>query len=327
MQLALVPILLAFGATQDRVALAGNDPIEAIAGKTVKGQSTLTVKHGLFTYHFKDHVNLAKFKTQPSQYAFQWGGACGSMGPLTGRGNGEFFSVHEDKLWTFASASCKAKFDKAPAAHAKPVSYLKAPADAPPSELAEKLHASAIAAHHAKGIKGGKWEYKTTYEGYGDYFDSNLVREEYVSFATGKRGSQYEHRSGNGGFYREPGIKDVAIDQVEADELEAKLRATPLGVLISKATPFNAKSPISYAEIPGAHSQYRIGPALVFLDSSGKIVAVESPERTGGRPEKVIRLYSNFRSVDGVLLPHTSSTWTGGDPSKPVTVDSISVFR
>jgi len=325
---ALILVLAsAFPQAEVRLALAGNDPVEAIAGKAVPGQATIRVDHGVFTYRFANHENMAKFRRDPGRYAFQWGGACGSMGPLTGRGTGELFSVYQGKLWTFASPQCKAKFDKDPAAHAANIE-LPAPQSGPSDrDVAAELHRRVVAAHRAAGIRGGTWEYKTTYEGYGDYFDTFTVLPEYVSFATGKRGEQYIHRTGRGGFYQEPKRRSVPIDAVEASELEAKIRATPLGVLASKAEPFAV---VADASIPGLDAKlraYTIGPARLFIDGTDRIVAIETSERVRGVPAKVMRRYSDFANVDGVILPRASEVWSDGKWNAPTRLDRVSVVR
>ncbi len=96
------------------IALSGLDPVALCAGEERAGDPALTAAHGRLRYQFADAASQARFLADPSRYAIQWNGACARMGPLSGRGDPERWSVYDGKIWVFASDACRAGFARAP---------------------------------------------------------------------------------------------------------------------------------------------------------------------------------------------------------------------
>lgn len=130
-----------------RLALGGKDPLTVIAGKPLPGSDRHTATYGQWSYQFSSAANRAAFLKNPEASAVQFDGACMNMGPLTGRGNPENYTVHDGKLYFFASPGCKSTFLKNPPA------FLDA-ADAPVkgTESAKELLNKAAAAHGGKAL-------------------------------------------------------------------------------------------------------------------------------------------------------------------------------
>ena len=90
------------------------DAVELVAGKQVQGRDDLAVMHHRFAYHFANEANRDAFVAHPDQYEIQLGGACGSMGPLSGDGSTSLWAVHEHRIYVFASEGCRKKFLNSP---------------------------------------------------------------------------------------------------------------------------------------------------------------------------------------------------------------------
>lgn len=96
------------------LALRGLDPVELVKGKEVEGVGTWTHTAGMYTYRFSSDANLEAFRAKTAQYEIQQGGACGFMGPLSGRGAPDRFLVHKERIYLFASDGCRRRFESNP---------------------------------------------------------------------------------------------------------------------------------------------------------------------------------------------------------------------
>ena len=94
--------------------LRGLDPVELAQGVEKKGVDAWTLDHGGSRYLFATEANLRAFETDPARFEIQLGGACGRMGPGSGRGSPSRFAVHDGRIYVFASDQCREAFLKAP---------------------------------------------------------------------------------------------------------------------------------------------------------------------------------------------------------------------
>lgn len=90
------------------------DPVELVRGREVPGDPQITTDHYRFRYQFASEENREEFLRSPSLYEIQLGGACGRMGPLSGTGRPDIYAVHKNRIYIFASVSCKETFEKDP---------------------------------------------------------------------------------------------------------------------------------------------------------------------------------------------------------------------
>ena len=122
-----VPILLLSGALAAQMpgaggpvdALDGLDPVLLVQGKEVPGKSAFSALHGGFTYLFSTADNKTTFERSPDKYAIQLGGLCARMGRTTG-GNPADFLVHEGRIYIFGSDECHKRFQASPAKYLPP---------------------------------------------------------------------------------------------------------------------------------------------------------------------------------------------------------------
>jgi YHS domain-containing protein len=110
-------IALALQLASSSPALRGLDPVELCAGNERSGQPAHALEHFGFRYHFASAENRQRFLEHPDRYEIQMGGACGSMGPLSGEGSAERYCVWDGRIYVFASDACRNTFLQAPQAH------------------------------------------------------------------------------------------------------------------------------------------------------------------------------------------------------------------
>ncbi|MFN3963679.1 MAG: hypothetical protein ACK4NQ_11950, partial [Fimbriimonadaceae bacterium] len=85
------------------------------SGQELKGDSRWSTVYEDYTYWFSSERNLNLFLADPGRYAVQWGGACGRMGPLSGRGETSRMARFDGQLFIFASDACRNTFMAKPA--------------------------------------------------------------------------------------------------------------------------------------------------------------------------------------------------------------------
>jgi len=90
------------------------DPVALALGDEVDGRDDLTSTRGRFTYRFTNEENRRAFEAQPTKYEIQLGGACGSMGPLSGKGSIDIWTTYEGQIYLFASEGCRTRFLRSP---------------------------------------------------------------------------------------------------------------------------------------------------------------------------------------------------------------------
>lgn len=90
------------------------DPVALAEGREVPGNAEWTLVRDSYEYHFESEESRKKFEAQPGTFEIQLGGACARMGSLSGRGRPHLFARHNDRLYLFASESCRSNFLKAP---------------------------------------------------------------------------------------------------------------------------------------------------------------------------------------------------------------------
>lgn len=90
------------------------DPVALVGGAEQKGDAAFTVDRFGFRYTFTSAANRDAFNADPARYEVQFGGACAKMGPLSGDGSPDRYTVHNGRIYLFASDSCRATFLKDP---------------------------------------------------------------------------------------------------------------------------------------------------------------------------------------------------------------------
>ncbi len=99
------------------LAIYGFDPVAYFTdGKAMAGDEGLELNYGGAAWRFKNEGNLAAFENDPEVYMPQFGGydpTAVSQG-VPRPGHPEFFAVHNQRLFLFASAEAKQAFEADP---------------------------------------------------------------------------------------------------------------------------------------------------------------------------------------------------------------------
>ena len=119
--LSLSLFLLVVGITaQAPLALGGKDPVALCRGEDLAGKPTLVQTHGGLRFQFATSENWASFRKDPERWGPQFDGACGRMGPLSGKGDPGRHTVVQGRLFLFASDSCREGFLQEPEKYLSP---------------------------------------------------------------------------------------------------------------------------------------------------------------------------------------------------------------
>lgn len=111
------------------IPLEGLDPVMLAQGKEVQGDMKFLVTRGKFRYIFASAENKAAFEKDPSQYEIQLDGHCARMGAPT-TGNPDLYAVHNGRIYIFGSEECQTLFKTAPEKYLEVPPPAKAPATA-----------------------------------------------------------------------------------------------------------------------------------------------------------------------------------------------------
>lgn len=220
------------------LALRGLDPIELIDGREVDGDESLAATHAGYAYRFVSEENRELFLSEPERWGIQWDGACGRMGPLSGRGHPDRFAVWDGRIWVFASDSCREGFLKAP-------EKLQPPDEEPPAadeaalargrELLERAVAAlggaqafdAVPCVHLKSelaTRSGTTDYHGTREAW--FGAPGCYR-----FEESWGGPAYGHAIGRGGAKRIDESGEARLGAVSAVAVEREALHHPIGLL------------------------------------------------------------------------------------------------
>lgn len=111
--------------SETMIPLEGLDPVMLAEGEEVMGDMKFRVTRGPFQYIFASEKNKDAFEKDPQRYEIQLNGSCARMGAPTS-GNPDLFAVYQERIYIFGSTECQTLFK------ATPEKYLEVPA--PPKE-------------------------------------------------------------------------------------------------------------------------------------------------------------------------------------------------
>lgn len=95
---------------EPELALKGLDPVALCEGAELEGEPDLVADFGRYRYRFVSEESRAIFRADPRRWGIQWGGGCGRMGPLSGRGAPNRWAVLDERIFIFASDGCREGF-------------------------------------------------------------------------------------------------------------------------------------------------------------------------------------------------------------------------
>lgn len=327
--------------TQIVTVLKGLDPVELVNGHETPGQTTISVVRTRYRYLFASEANRKTFEQTPEQYQIQFGGGCGQMGSLSGAGNPDRFYVFNKRIYIFASESCRNSFKKAPEQH------LEIADSVPTGTATEQKRGQQLVQLALKGfggaakvdaVKNYQTRFKLAYK-QGDKI-SEYPQTLTIVFP-GQYRTEYDWGSVQTGDVLTAGTalslttRAAAIDtwQREApvrEALERALYREPLAILkarrekgfvaVATGTGKVGETTVEWLTvgIKGATSTLGIDP------KTGHVLQIAYRERKGAFGD-AIKTFSDFRSVNGLMMPFGVSETFNGKPvnSPTTTVESI----
>lgn len=314
-------------------ALKGNDPVELVNGAEVKGSEEISSVRGKYRYLFATEANKALFEKSPDQYRIQLDGGCGSMGSLSGEGNPDRYFVFDKRIYIFASEQCRNTFKS------NPKNYIEAP-DAPPvGSESERRRARELIGLALKGfggemrvdgVKNVQTKFKIVYK----QGDKETVGEQVVTMAfpnlyreEEKWGeSRYVNVLMSGGsaqatnkFFRER-------ESEFKEALEREMHHHPLAILKARRSPGFVAFAAGNGKVGEADVEFlSVGvmgaTTMLAIDrGSGRVLQVSYRGRNGGYGE-IVKVFSDFREVDGLSLPFkTDRSFNGKLSASPLVV-------
>jgi YHS domain-containing protein len=317
--------------------LTGLDPVALVDGKEAKGLENLAVVRGRYRYLFSTPDNKSLFERSPDLYQIQLGGGCGRMGPLSGAGSPDRFYVHDRKIYIFASEGCRNGFKAAPELH------IDKPDPPPQGSQADKKRAAALLDRALAGFGGARRvdaltsyqaSLKITYlqgttktEGdrvYSIEFPDRYRQEEKwgdSKFADLLLPEMAVTISSSGTWIRE--------EQVRA-ALEREFYRQPLAILKSRRDPkFSAvasgSGKVGDVDVEFVDVGFKGATTRLAIDQqSGHILQIAYRGRNGSIGE-IVRTFSDFKEVDGLMLPFKIEDSFNGKPIANPTIRYTSV--
>ena len=325
-------------------ALDGVDTVVLLKeGKEVFGKQAFRSESGRFTYLFSSAQTKAEFDKAPEKYAIQMGGLCARMG-RTVTGNPSDYIVHDGKIYIFGSDACHKSFAAAPD------KYLAKPAAPMPRDAAAAQRGHALLDKAAAGI-GRKVDAITTYvettsetqqRPAGEVkivarklwrFPGEARAERTVPMQSGEIVTFGTLLTPDGawgiGGQRTTPVIPAAIPSVQQD-----LGRQIIPLLRSRRQPGTTVASLGGATVAGAaveRVRVQRGGLDVTLNvdaSTGRIHSTTFVDRNrDGQFGEYTLLYSDFRQVDGFLVPFEEKALFNGTPDTSLSrkLDSVSV--
>jgi YHS domain-containing protein len=331
-------------------ALEGLDPVQLVQGKEVQGNFKITVTRGRFQYMFANEEDKALFEKDPAHYEIQLNGSCARMGAPVG-GNPDLYSLHKGRIYIFGSPQCKKLFDATPEKYLEDDGAAKAvePASAEALKKGRDLIEKAVAAMGTAAVIDGMTDYQEKSISLQTRRDTDVevktdltilfpdrVRLEVVQpdFANPTATRKFAAvLTSTGGFAITP---DGPIEMPEANRTvqQRELNRKPLQILRARNAPtFKAAATGSATVADTTVEQVAlaidgVNHTLGIDPSTGRIVSLAYRGRgVGGEIGQIVKVFSDFRPVNGVTLPFKVTATFNGQPWKEqsTTVQSIAI--
>lgn len=307
------------------------DPVELVRGREVAGNPEITTDHYRFRYQFASQENRDEFLRSPSLYEIQLGGACGRMGPLSGTGRPDIYAVYKNRIFIFASVSCKETFEK------DPIAVLEFPDPMPEGspeakkkgrDLLEKVFSAMGGEEAVDGARNYQFRLEQTVESAGRRYDN----KETVTIA-------YPGRVRSDSQWSESRYSLVLVDDeawsespsdmymLHPQQHEAMRRQylghDLLAVLKARKEPGFVAVHQGHAEVPRDGKPVVAERVAVHMNGVTNVLAIE-PETgrilaqayRGQGPNlsygTVQKYFSDYADHDGLLLPQQVVTEFGG---------------
>lgn len=313
-------------------ALGGLDPVELCAGREVAGTADFSATSGRYLYHFASDSTRRLFQAAPDQYGIQFDGFCMRMGPLTGYGAPERYDVHEGRIYLFASDACRDRF------RSNPERFVDRPDPLPAGLEADSVRVRLLLDKAVEAFGGAErldslksFRVKLNIAQTHNDQVYRHTRETIVAFPASCRliedyGTAVYGWTLSGGRGWELDDSSRAVDPLVRDFMVRQVYRHPLVILKAWRRGEGRaihQGPDSAGGIPVENIAFAHAGATTVLHispESGQIVAASFRGRSGPGIGEVTREYSDFREVDGLLVPYGLTTRFEGEVAADVEV-------
>ena len=331
-------------------ALEGLDPVLLVQGKEVMGSLKISSVRGRFKYYFVNEEDKATFEKEPTRYEIQLNGACARMGAPV-EGSLDNYAVHNGRIYIFGSEECKTRFVAAPEKYLEDESAAKPKQPASPEALkkGQELIEKAVTSMAGPAVIDGLTSYqeKSTSQQRRRGGDVDVKTSLTIVFPNSIRTDQVAPDYNNPSVKREVAVVLTSTDAFATTANETRpvaaatqtnqqqeLNRRPLAILRArKGSGFRAIAAGStnvaetaveqvVVDLDGASHTLGIDPA------TGRILSLSYRRRgPDGDFGQVVKIFSDFRIVNGVTLPFKVAATFNGEPWKEQssTIESITI--
>jgi YHS domain-containing protein len=315
------------------IPLEGLDPVMLAQGKEVQGDMKYKVTRGKFQYIFASAENKAAFEKDPSRYEIQLDGHCARMGAPT-NGNPDLYAVHNGRIYIFGSEECQTLFKTAPEKYLELPPPAKAPATAEMIKRGQELLTKAVAAlggskldqlvsFQKKEVRGNDVK-NTLLIAFPDAVRQETVRPNFTLVSVVTPSESFFHY--NNTARAMPEADQTAIYKELNHELIVLLRARTKANFKAWAAGSGKVGETTVerleVELPGFTTVLGIDPA------TGRVLSQTYRGRgPGGVVGEIAINYSDFKSVEGLLLPFKTNATFDGEafPALTATVEAATI--
>jgi hypothetical protein len=255
------------------------------------------------------------------------------MGPLSGRGSPERWFVAEERIYLFASESCRDRFKADPAAltdRADPLPTGTAGEKKRGQELIERAVAGFGGAEKVDALKSVHWEEQTIYEQQGQKTE---MRQSVTVALPDRLRLDYAY----GTFSEGHALADDRLVEISSkgevtplpgevrDFVRRRLYREPLALLRARTQPDFVAYAAGSGEVSGAKVEWlRVGFAgattkLGIEPKTGQVLAVVYRGRAPSLMGEISKTFSNFKVTEhGLVMPQAwEVTYDGKPPTGP----------
>ena len=324
-------------------ALDGIDTVVLLTqGKEAFGKSQFSSTYGRFTYLFTSAETKAQFEKTPNRFAVQMGGLCARMGK-TVTGNPSDYVVHDGKIYIFGSDACHKAFVAAPAKYLpKPAAPMPGSANAVIRGRALLDKAAAAIGDLAKVTSYVETASQTQRRQTGDVtivtktlwrFPGGARVERRVPMSDGNVMTFGTLLSGSRAWNVGPqGLSPVVPEAIPSVQLDFGRQIVPLlrarGDAATKVAALGSTTKDGEAVERVRVQRGGLDVTLAIDRGTGRVHSTTFIDRgPGGEIGEFLIAYSDFRNIDGYMLPFKESGSFNGaaDAASTRTLESIAV--
>jgi len=336
------------GAADAVPVLEGLDPVMLVQGKEVQGNVKITVTRGKFQYFFANAENKATFEKDPAHYEIQLDGSCARMGPPV-TGNPDLYTVYQARIYIFGSGDCKTAFEAAPAKYlaTEGGATTKVTVNAEGLKKGQALIEKAVAAAGGAAQIDGLTSYqeKSTFLQGRHTADVEVKTDLTVLFPDRVRLDQVMPDFANAAATRQlalvvtPGEafalmqnKVRPMPEAARMDMQREMQRRSLWVLRARKSANFKPMAIGTATVGGSSVEQ------VVVDIDGTTYTLGIDPATGrlmtlsywrrgpaGYFGNITKVFSDFRTVDGVTLPFKITATFNDEPWKEQSANVVSI--